>query len=109
MILKLLLPIIPIILVALYSLITKISSRLGLNASLFLAAVLIHWRVVDSVPLVAYATFLNLFMIITYTSLVMVLISGILSMKYAEVKDMEHVQMIHKWSIRIIPALSITS
>ncbi len=62
----------------------KVSSRLGLNASMFLAAVLIHWRVAAAIPLVAYATFLDIFMIITYATLVMVLLSGIHILKYNE-------------------------
>ena len=107
-VLKFFLPIILIIAVALSSLMLKISSRLGLNASLFLAAVLIHWRVVDGIPLVAYATFLDLFMIITYATLVMVLISGILILKFTETKDQDRIGMVNRWSIRIIPTISLT-
>jgi hypothetical protein len=106
-ILKFFLPIALIIIVSLSSLLMKISSRLGLNASMFLAAVLIHWRIADAIPLVAYATFLDLFMIITYATLVMVLLSGILIMKYTESKDPIRVEEIYRWSIRIIPPLSI--
>jgi hypothetical protein len=107
-VLKFFLPIMLIIVVALSSLMIKVSSRLGLNASMLLAAVLIHWRVADAIPLVAYATFLDLFMIITYATLVMVLVSGILILKFTEAKDQERIGIVNKWSIRIIPALSIT-
>jgi len=107
-ILKFFLPIMLIIIVSLSSLMMKISSRLGLNASMFLAAVLIHWRVADSIPLVAYATFLDLFMIITYATLVMVLVSGILILKFTESEDTARVEQIHRWSLRIIPPLTIT-
>jgi hypothetical protein len=96
-----------IIIVSLSSLVMKVSSRLGLNASMFLAAVLIHWRVADEIPLVAYATFLDFFMIITYGTLVMVLVSGILIMKFTELKDEARVDLVYRWSIRIIPALAI--
>ena len=106
-ILKFFLPIMLIIIVSLSSLLMKVSSRLGLNASMFLAAVLIHWRVADAIPLVAYATFLDLFMIITYATLVMVLVSGILIMKYNEARDSVNVDRIHRWSVRYIPPLSI--
>jgi hypothetical protein len=85
----------------------KVSSRLGLNASMFLAAVLIHWRVADAIPLVAYATFLDFFMIITYATLVMVLVSGILIMKFTEAKDTVRSELVYRWSIRIIPLLAI--
>ena len=106
-ILKFFLPIMLIIIVSLTSLMMRISSRLGLNASMFLAAVLIHWRVADAIPLVAYATFLDLFMIITYATLVMVLISGILVLKFTEAKDTARIEQVNYWSIRIIPAVSI--
>ena len=107
-ILKFFLPICLIIIVSLASLLMKVSSRLGLNASMFLAAVLIHWRVASAIPLVAYATFLDIFMIITYATLVMVLLSGILILKYNEAQDMAKVEQISWWSLRIIPVVSLT-
>jgi hypothetical protein len=106
-ILKFFLPLMLIVIVSLSSLLMKVSSRLGLNASMFLAAVLIHWRIADSIPLVAYATFLDIFMIITYITLVMVLISGILTMKFSDSGDMVRVEQVNRWAIRIIPAISI--
>jgi hypothetical protein len=106
-ILKFFLPILLIVLVSLSSLVMKVSSRLGLNASMFLAAVLIHWRVADAIPLVGYATFLDFFMIVTYATLVMVLVSGILLMKFTEVKDTARADRVYRWSLRIIPGLSI--
>ena len=107
-ILKFFLPIFLIIIVSLTSLLMKVSSRLGLNASMFLAAVLIHWRIADSIPLVAYATFLDYFMILTYATLVMVLVSGILILKFTEDKDTRRVELVNRWSIRIVPVLSIS-
>ena len=106
--LKFFLPISLIIVVSLASLLMKVSSRLGLNASMFLAAVLIHWRIADAIPLVAYATFLDMFMIITYATLVMVLVSGILILMYNEAKNSERVAAVYQLSLRIIPAVSIT-
>jgi hypothetical protein len=106
-ILKFFLPIMLIIIVSLSSLMMKVSSRLGLNASMFLAAVLIHWRIADEIPLVAYATFLDFFMIITYATLVMVLVSGILILKFTESKDPARVELVGRWSVRIIPTISI--
>jgi hypothetical protein len=106
-ILKFFLPLMLIILVSLSSLLMKISSRLGLNASMFLAAVLIHWRIADAIPNVTYATFLDLFMIITYATLVMVLLSGILMLKFSESGDTARVEQINYWAIRIIPPVSI--
>jgi hypothetical protein len=106
-ILKFFLPIMLIIIVSLSSLMMKVSSRLGLNASMFLAAVLIHWRIADAIPLVAYATFLDLFMIITYGTLVMVLLSGILIIKFTETKETLRAENVYYWSLRIIPVLSV--
>ncbi|MDD1702418.1 MAG: hypothetical protein LUQ31_05515 [Methanoregula sp.] len=106
--LKFFLPIMLIVIVSLSSLLMKVSSRLGLNASMFLAAVLIHWRVADAIPLVAYATFLDIFMIITYATLVMVLVSGILIMKFNESRDTVRIGLVDYWSLRIIPVLSLT-
>jgi len=107
-ILKFFLPISLIVIVSLASLLMKVSSRLGLNGSMFLAAVLIHWRIADDIPLVAYATFLDFFMIITYATLVMVLVSGILILKFTEDKNLHRVEQVNYWSIRIIPAVSIS-
>jgi len=106
--LKFFLPITLIIIVSLASLLMKVSSRLGLNGSMFLAAVLIHWRIADAIPLVAYATFLDFFMIITYATLVMVLVSGILIIKYTEDKDARRVEQVNYWSLRIVPVVSIS-
>jgi hypothetical protein len=106
-ILKFFLPILLIVIVSLSSLLMKVTPRLGLNASMFLAAVLIHWRVADAIPLVAYATFLDFFMIVTYATLVMVLVSGILIMKFTELKDTAKADLVYYWSMRIIPPLSI--
>jgi len=106
-ILKFFLPLFLIIIVSLSSLVMKTSSRLGLNASMFLAAVLIHWRIADSVPNVMYATFLDLFMIVTYATLVMVLISGVLILRFTETGDMARVDRVHFWSLRLIPPVSI--
>jgi hypothetical protein len=107
--LKFFLPIMLIVIVSLFSLMMKVSSRLGLNASMLLAAVMIHWRIADAIPLVAYATFLDIFMIITYGTLAMVLLSGILLMKLTELKDTARVEKVYFWSLRIIPAVSITA
>jgi len=106
--LKFFLPITLIVIVSLASLLMKTSSRLGLNGSMFLAAVLIHWRIADAIPLVAYATFLDLFMIITYATLVMVCVSGILILKFTEDKNARRVDQVNYWSLRLIPVVTIS-
>ncbi len=104
--LKFFLPIFIIVLISLGSLIMKTTSRLGVNASMFLAAVMIHWRIADSVPLVAYATFLDIFMIITYATILMVIVSSYLIIRFQESRDTARVELINYWSIRIIPPLA---
>jgi hypothetical protein len=106
-ILKFFLPILIIVIISLCSLLMKTSSRLGVNASMFLAAVMIHWRIADAIPLVGYATFLDKFMIITYVTLGMVVITGIVNLMLAEAKDTAGVEMVNRWSLRIIPPVSI--
>jgi len=105
--LKFFLPILLLLIVTLVSLVMKGSSRLGLNASMLIVAVFIHWRISDSIPLVAYATFLDMFMVITYTTIVLVLISGILIQKFMESGDTGRAEHVSRWSLRIIPPLSI--
>ncbi|MGD0534170.1 MAG: hypothetical protein ABR999_01835 [Methanoregula sp.] len=46
--------------------------------------------------------------ILTYATLVMVLISGILILKFTEDKNTKRVEVVNRWSIRIIPALLIS-
>ena len=106
--LKFFLPVMLIVIVSLSSLLMRTTSRLGLNASMFLAAVLIHWRIADVMPMVEYATVLDYFMIITYAMLVMVLISGILVAVYNEQKNNAMIDRINYWSVRIIPATTCT-
>ena len=106
--LKFFLPVMLIVIVSLSSLLMRVTSRLGLNASMLLAAVLIHWRISDAIPLVEYATFLDYFMIITYATLVMVLLSGILLLWYNENKRQECMDRVSRWSSRIIPVISIS-
>ncbi|MDD1719624.1 MAG: hypothetical protein LUQ25_06165 [Methanoregulaceae archaeon] len=108
-ILKFFLPILLLLVISLSSLVMKGSSRLGLDASMFIVAVFIHWRISDAVPLVAYATFLDIFMIITYATIAMVLISGILIQKFAESNDSARAETVNLWSVRIIPVVSITA
>jgi hypothetical protein len=106
-VLKFFVPILIIVIISLASLMMKVTSRLGVNASMFLAAVMIHWRLADAVPVVAYATFLDVFMIVTYAILLMVLISSMLILTSMESRDTARVEQIYRWSIRIIPLLSV--
>ena len=105
-ILKFFLPILLLLVISLGSLKIRGSSRLALNASMFIVAVFIHWRISDSIPLVAYATFLDMFMMICYVTIALVLISGILIVHYTETKDTPRADRVNYWSLRYIPILS---
>ena len=105
--LKFFIPILLLLAVTLVSLVMKGASRLGLDASMLIVAVFIHWRISDSIPLVAYATFLDIFMVITYTTIVLVLLSGILIQKFIEDGDTGRAGQVRRWSLLIIPPLSI--
>ncbi|MFA6225822.1 MAG: hypothetical protein WC620_06510 [Methanoregula sp.] len=48
-------------------------------------------------------------MIITYVTLVMVLISGILILKFSETKDTARIEQVNYWAIRIILTITIVS
>jgi len=106
-ILKFFLPIFLIVCVSLFSLLMKVTSRLSLNSSMFLAAVLIHWRVVSEIPNLSYGVFLDIFMVITYATLMMVLISGILRIHFTDSGQNERAELVHRVSIWFIPAFCI--
>jgi len=74
---------------------------------MFLGAILIHWYLTDAIPLVAYATFLDLFMIITYLTLVVVLVSGILIVKFTEANETARVETVYRWSLWTIPLVTV--
>ncbi len=74
---------------------------------MFLGAILIPWYLTDAIPLVAYATFLDHFMIITYLTLVVVLVSGILIVKFTEANETARVETVYRWSLLSIPIVTI--
>ncbi|HWQ64701.1 MAG TPA: hypothetical protein VN429_09830 [Methanospirillum sp.] len=106
-VLKFFLPIFLIVLVSLFSLLMKVTSRLSLNSSMFLAAVLIHWRVVSEIPNLSYGVFLDIFMVITYATLIMVLISGILQIHFTDSGKGAQADLVHRISILFIPAFCL--
>ncbi|WP_319578385.1 hypothetical protein [uncultured Methanospirillum sp.] len=106
-VLKFFLPIFLIVCISLFSLLMKVTSRLSLNSSMFLAAVLIHWRVVSEIPNLSYGVFLDIFMVITYATLMMVLISGILRIHFTDSGQKERAELVHRVSKWFIPAFCI--
>lgn len=107
--LKFFLPILIIVIISLSSLMIRESSRLALNATMFIVAVFVHWRISDEIPFVAYATLLDQFMIVTYATIAMVIVSGILIQKFSESNNITRLEQVNRWSIRIIPVVSVVA
>lgn len=106
-ILKFFLPILIIIILSLSSLLIRGPSRVTMNASLIIVAVFIHWRISDAIPLVAYATFLDVFMIITYITMALDLLSGVFIQRFTESDNPVCAEKVNFWGIRVIPLFSI--
>jgi len=66
-----------------------------------------HLNSTSSIPPVGYLTFTDKFMITTYVILVTVLFSGILLMKHTEKKDEAKAHKIYKYSLFLIPIITI--
>ncbi len=109
---KLLLPVFLIILVSLLSLLFKgdrVSTRITVNSTMLLATILLHLRMQEGLPSISYFTFADEFMVLTYVILIAVLISGVLLALYYERKDYQRANDIYKYSLRIIPVITIAS
>jgi len=107
---KLLLPVFLIILVSLLSLLFKgdrVSTRITVNSTMLLATILLHLRMEEGLPSISYLTFADEFMVLTYVILIAVLISGVLLALYSERKDYQRANDIYKYSLRIIPIITI--
>ncbi len=76
---------------------------------MFLAAVLIHWRLVSDLPNLSYEVFLDIFMVITYATLIMVLISGILRIHFTESGQNERATVVHRLALWFIPLFCLVN
>ncbi len=86
----------------------KVTTRLGLNISTLLAAVMFHVNLTSSIPPVGYLTFADRFMLATYVILMAVLASGILLMRRADLKDDKKAREIYDKSLEFVPLLAVT-
>jgi len=110
-ILKTFLPVVFIVIVGLLALLIeerdKLWTRIGINTSALIAAVMFHLNVTASIPPVGYLTFADKFMIITYVTLVLSLLSSILMMMHAKAGDENLEKKIYRLSLYGIPLLAL--
>jgi len=98
---KTFLPIFFIVLLVLFSFILdpdKITTRLGMNGSSLVAAVMFHVYISNQVPPVGYLTFADKVMILTYFVLLVSFMINILLLELQENKKIELVNKIHHYT-----------
>jgi len=110
-VLKAFLPVLFIVLTGLLALLIeekdKLWTRLGVNTSSVIAAVMFHLNVTASIPPVGYLTIADKFMIATYIVLLASLFSSIQMMVHAKHGDEELSLRIYKTSLYGIPAMAL--
>ena len=104
---KVFLPSIIILFVALSTLFIRTPQRITVNSSMLLAALLYHWRMNDSLPLLDYPTFADEFMVVTYIVLFMVLLSGVGFTYYWELKNKEKTDRVYRFALIVIPIIAL--
>lgn len=105
-ILKSFLPVFFMVFVGLLSLLLaadKVTTRLSLNVSTLLGAVMFHLNLTSSIPPVGYLTFADKFMLVTYGILILILFSGVLLMRHADKKDQAQAERIYRSALVSVP------
>ncbi len=111
-IIKSFLPVIFMVIVALLSLLLqadKVTTRLSLDASTLIAAVMFHVNLTSSIPPVGYLTFADKFMMITYVILIAILASGVLLLRHSDMKDQASAEKIYKAALYYMPILTVVA
>ena len=110
-VMKAFLPVLFIVLTGLLALLIeekdKLWTRLGVNTSSVIAAVMFHLNVTASIPPVGYLTIADKFMIATYIVLLASLYSSIEMMVHAKHGDEELSRKIYRASLYGIPAMAV--
>jgi hypothetical protein len=110
-IMKTFLPVLFIVIVGLLALLIeerdKLWTRIGINTSSLIAAVMFHLNVTSSIPPVGYLTFADKFMLVTYVVLVLSLLSTIIMMMHAKHNDATLEKKIYSVSLYGIPLLTL--
>lgn len=84
----------------------KLWTRLTVNTSSLIAAVMFHLNVTSSIPPAGYLTFADKFMVVTYLILIVGLVSTVLMMRHAKHKDEKTLMAIYRYSLWGLPLLA---
>lgn len=110
-VIKSFLPIVCMLLVGFLSLLLtpdKVTTRLSLNISTLLGAVMFHVNLTSSIPPVGYLTLADRVMIATYLILVLILLSGVAILRWAEREERKaQVKRIYHQALAAIPVLTV--
>lgn len=90
---------------ALFTKINHLSQRLGIATSTLIASVVFHLNLTASIPPLGYITFADMFMLINYVFLLIVLLEVIVTTYFTETKHhdlAERINIICAWSIPLI-------
>lgn len=110
-VIKSFLPIACMVLVGFLSLLLapdKVTTRLSLNISTLLGAVMFHVNLTSSIPPVGYLTLADRVMIATYIVLFLILLSGVAILRWAEREDRkaQAIQLYHQ-AMGVLPPLAL--
>ena len=110
-VIKSFLPIACMVLVGFLSLLLapdKVTTRLSLNISTLLGAVMFHVNLTASIPPVGYLTLADRIMIVTYVVLVLILFSGVALLRWAEREDKKALALrVYHQALGLIPPLAV--
>jgi len=110
-VIKSFLPIACMVLVGFLSLLLapdKVTTRLSLNISTLLGAVMFHVNLTASIPPVGYLTLADRIMIVTYVVLVLILFSGVALLRWAEKEDKKALALrVYHQALGLIPPLAV--
>jgi hypothetical protein len=110
-VIKSFLPIACMVLVGFLSLLLapdKVTTRLSLNISTLLGAVMFHVNLTASIPPVGYLTLADRIMIVTYVVLVVILFSGVALLRWAEREDKKALVLrVYHQALGLIPPLAV--
>lgn len=109
-VIKSFLPIACMVLVGFLSLLLtpdKVTTRLSLNISTLLGAVMFHVNLTASIPPVGYLTLADRIMIVTYVILVLILLSGVAILRWAEKEEKKALALrVYHQALGFVPPLS---
>lgn len=109
--LKTFLPVVFIVLVGLLALLIEennmLWTRISIITSALIAAVMFHLNIASSLPPVGYLTFADKFMIVTYISLVLSLLSSILMVMHSKSGEKKEAKRISQIALYVIPIVTI--